>query len=117
MDIFLGVGVVIIVGLLVVLIVRRPAGGVRATDLKTLEERIIRMEGELTKINPAIDRNFRENRKEIAENLERLQSGNEKNLARMQESNEKKLEEMSITSKGERERDVGQVAGASGGSA
>ena len=30
------------------------------------------MEGEINKINPSIDRNFRENRKEINDNLERI---------------------------------------------
>ena len=63
-------------------------------DFEKLEERLIRVEGEVGKISPAIDRNFRENRKEIAENLERLQSSNEKNLAQLRDGNEKKLEQM-----------------------
>ena len=49
------------------------------------------MEGEVAKINPEIDRNFRENRKEIAENLERLQNGNEKKLEEMRETVDEKL--------------------------
>ena len=49
------------------------------------------MEGEMSKINPEIDRNFRENRKEIAENLERLQTGNEKKLEEMRETVDEKL--------------------------
>lgn len=60
-------------------------------DLKPLEERLIRVEGEVNKLNPAIDRNFRENRKEIAENLERLQNGNEKKLEEMRETVDEKL--------------------------
>ena len=63
-------------------------------DYKKLEERLIRMEGEVAKINPEIDRNFRENRKEIAENLERMQDSNAKNLEQVRTSNEKKLEQM-----------------------
>ena len=55
------------------------------------------MEGEVGKINPSIDRNFRENRKEIAENLERMQTSNEKSLEQVRTSNEKKLEEMRET--------------------
>ena len=49
------------------------------------------MEGEVAKINPEIDRNFRENRKEIADNLERLQAGNEKKLEEMRETVDEKL--------------------------
>ena len=60
-------------------------------DLKPLEERLIRVEGEVNKLNPAIDRNFRENRKEIAENLERIQTGNEKKLEEMRETVDEKL--------------------------
>lgn len=56
-----------------------------------MEERLIRVEGEVGKINPSIDRNFRENRKEIADNLERLQVGNEKKLEEMREVVDEKL--------------------------
>ena len=62
-----------------------------SVDLKPLEERLIRVEGEVNKLNPAIDRNFRENRKEIAENLERIQTGNEKKLEEMRETVDEKL--------------------------
>ena len=89
MDIFLGVMGVIIIGLLLALIFKKPAEGKQ--DFKTLEERLIRMEGEVAKINPEIDRNFRENRKEIAENLERIQTGNEKKLEEMRETVDEKL--------------------------
>ena len=83
------VGVIVIV-LLVVLILKKPKVETGA-DFKTMEERLIRVEGEVSKINPAIDRNFRENRKEIAENLERLQTGNEKKLEEMRETVDEKL--------------------------
>lgn len=96
MDIVLGVMGAIIIVLLLVLIFRKPMKG-ESADFKSMEERLIRVEGEVGKINPAIDRNFRENRKEIAENLERLQVGNEKKLEQMQNSNEKSLEQMRET--------------------
>jgi DNA recombination protein RmuC len=54
------------------------------------------MEGEVNKINPAIDKNFRDNRKEISENLERIQNVNAKNLELLRSSNEKKLEQMRV---------------------
>lgn len=111
MDIFLGVMGVMIVILLIVVIVlllRKNSSSSYNADFKAMQERLIRVEGELGKINPAIDRNFRENRKEISENLERMQnsntkslellrSGNEKKLEQMRQSNEKSLEEMRET--------------------
>lgn len=111
MDIFLGVMGVMIVILLIVVIVlllRKNSSSSDNADFQAMQERLIRVEGELGKINPAIDRNFRENRKEISENLERMQnsntkslellrSGNEKKLEQMRQSNEKSLEEMRET--------------------
>ena len=90
MDIVLGVMGVIIIILLIVLIVKKPASE-KSPDFKSMEERLIRMEGQVKEINPSIDRNFRENRKEIAENLERLQTGNEKKLEEMRETVDEKL--------------------------
>ena len=93
MDIFLGVMGAVIVILLITIIVltlkKKPES--KDADYKKMEERLIRMEGEIAKLNPEIDRNFRENRKEIAENLERLQSGNEKKLEEMRETVDEKL--------------------------
>ena len=88
---------VIIIGLLVVLILRKPAQPEKSADFKAMEERLIRVEGEVGKINPAIDRNFRENRKEINENLERMQNSNAKSIEQLRTGNEKKLEEMRET--------------------
>ena len=90
MDIALMVMGVTIIILLIVLLVRKPKQESRA-DFKSMEERLIRVEGQVKEINPAIDRNFRENRKEIAENLERLQVGNEKKLEEMRETVDEKL--------------------------
>lgn len=99
MEIILGVmGAVIILLLLgIIILVLRKKPQENAADYKKMEERLIRMEGEIAKLNPEIDRNFRENRKEIAENLERLQTSNEKGLEQVRTSNEKKLEEMRET--------------------
>ncbi len=94
MDIALMVVGVIIVALLLVLIFRKPAAANDSAEYKSMEERLIRMEGQVKEISPAIDRNFRENRKEIAENLERIQSSNEKSLELLRTGNEKKLEQM-----------------------
>lgn len=99
MDVFLGVVGVIAIILLVVAIVLllKKNDDKESADYKSMEERLIRLEGELSKINPSIDRNFRENRKEIAENLERMQNSNEKSIEQLRAGNEKKLEEMRET--------------------
>ena len=81
-------GVTII--LLIILILKKPKVEV-PNDFKAMEEKLIQLQGEVEKINPSIDRNFRENRKEISENLERLQNGNEKKLEEMRETVDEKL--------------------------
>ena len=97
MDIILGVMGGVIIVLLLVLIARKPKQAEESADFKAMEERLIRVEGEVGKINPAIDRNFRENRKEIADNLERMQNNNAKSIEQLRTGNEKKLEEMRET--------------------
>ena len=100
MNIFLGrVGVLIIALLIavIVLLLKKDSGKKEGVDFKMLNERLIRMEGEVSKINPGIDRNFRENRKEINENLDRMRASNEKSLDQLRTGNEKKLEEMRET--------------------
>ena len=89
--------IIILLIVAIVLLVKKSGDGKTSADFKAMEERLIRVEGEVGKINPAIDRNFRENRKEIAENLERIQTSNEKSLEQVRTSNEKKLEEMRET--------------------
>ena len=94
MEIILGVVGAVIILLLVfviVLLLRKPSNPEKSADFKAMEERLIRVEGEVSKINPSIDRNFRENRKEISENLVRLQTGNEKKLEEMRETVDEKL--------------------------
>ncbi|MBR2994764.1 DNA recombination protein RmuC [Candidatus Saccharibacteria bacterium] len=100
MDIlFIVMSILIIVLLIVVivLLVRKNSHNAEAFDYNALSERLIRMEGEMGKINPTIDRNFRENRKEISENLERIQDSNAKSIEQLRTGNEKKLEEMRET--------------------
>ena len=91
-----GVMGVVIIGLLLVVIFKRPRAENNAekAELKQLEEKLIRIDGEISKISPAIDRNFRENRKEIAESLERMQNSSAKSIERMQSSNAKSIEEL-----------------------
>lgn len=90
------IGGIIIVLLIITiaLLLRKDSSKTKSAELKVMEERLIRVEGEVGKINPAIDRNFRENRKEIAESLERMQTSSEKSLAQLRDGNEKKLEQM-----------------------
>ena len=93
------IGGIIIVLLIVVIVLfakNSKQSGLPA-DFKSMEERLIRVEGQVKEINPSIDRNFRENRKEISENLMRLQNSNEKSIEQLRTGNEKKLEEMRET--------------------
>ena len=92
--IVLGAIIVVLFIVTIVLLLRKNSNPSELADFKTMNERLIRVEGEVGKINPAIDRNFRENRKEISENLERMQSSNTKSLELLRTGNEKKLEQM-----------------------
>ena len=88
-------GVIIVLLIIaIVLLMRKNSDNGDKADFKAMEERLIRVEGEVGKINPSIDRNFRENRKEISENLERMQDSNTKSLELLRTGNEKKLEQM-----------------------
>lgn len=90
MDTLLVIMGVIIILLLLVLIFKKPKVDL-GRDFARMNERMIKMEGEIDKLNPAIDRNFRENRKEISDNLHLLQAGNEKKLEEMRETVDEKL--------------------------
>lgn len=83
----------IVVGILVILVCRRPVG----SDTARIEERLIRVEGELDKLTPKIEGAFRENRREIAENLQGIQRTVDTRVKSLQDDNAKKLEEMRLT--------------------
>lgn len=89
--------IIILLAIVIALLLRKNNNSAELANYKAMEERLIRMEGEVGKINPSIDRNFRENRKEISENLERMQNSNAKSIEQLRTGNEKKLEEMRET--------------------
>ena len=90
----MGGAIIVLLIIAIVLLMRKSSDNGDKADFKAMEERLIRVEGEVGKINPSIDRNFRENRKEISENLERMQDSNTKSLELLRTGNEKKLEQM-----------------------
>ncbi len=85
---------VIVIILLVALLLRRPTA---QSDNAALIERLIRIEGELDKLTPKIETAFRENRKEISDNLYGIQRTVDTRVKNLQEENTKKLEEMRLT--------------------
>lgn len=96
MDILLVILGAANVALLLFLIIKKPANESKV-DLKPLEERLIRVEGSLEKLTPAIDHNFRENREEISKNLDSISRTIDLRVKNLQEGNEKKLEAMRET--------------------
>ena len=83
----------IVIGLLVLLVFRRPA----SIGTARIEERLIRVEGELDKLTPKIEGAFRENRREISDNLQGIQRTLDTRVKSLQDDNSKKLEEMRLT--------------------
>lgn len=92
-------------GLLVILIARKPVARV---DTTKLEERLIRVEGQLDELTPKIEDAFRENRreittnlqdsrKELSDNLQLIQKTVDTRVKSLQDDNSKKLEEMRLT--------------------
>ena len=94
MEIFLVILGVANIALLLFLLTKKPS---TAVDLDPIKERLIRVEGSLEKLNPSIDRNFRENREEISKNLDNISRTFDLRVKNLQEGNEKKLEEMRET--------------------
>lgn len=93
---FLIIGLCLInLGLLFILFMRKPVSS--RSEMLKIEERLIRVEAELDKLTPKIENAFRENRKEIAENLQNIQTTLDVRVQRLQEDNSKKLEEMRLT--------------------
>lgn len=94
MDVALVVLCGIAIVLLLLLLFRRPVARV---DTSRLEERLIRVESELDKLSPKIESEFRENRKEISDNLQGIQRTVDSRVKSLQDDNAKKLEEMRQT--------------------
>lgn len=61
-------------------------------NFEKIFEKLARIEGDVDKISPKIDENFRENRKEITENFKNIQNSNEKKLEQMRETVDEKLQ-------------------------
>ncbi len=93
MEIFIIGLLLVVIGILIILVCRRPVG----SDTARIEERLIRVEGELDKLTPKIEGAFRENRREISENLQGIQRTVDARVKSLQEDNSKKLEEMRLT--------------------
>ena len=93
MEIFIIGLLLVVIGILIILVCRRPVG----SDTARIEERLIRVEGELDKLTPKIEGAFRENRREISENLQGIRRTVDARVKSLQEDNSKKLEEMRLT--------------------
>lgn len=93
MEILIVALLFVILALLIFLLCRRPAG----ISTARIEERLIRVEGELDKLTPKIEAAFRENRREISENLQGIQRTVDTRVKSLQDDNSKKLEEMRLT--------------------
>lgn len=90
MEIFLLIlGGLNVILLLVLILSKAPKSG--QADYKALEERLIRVEGAVDKVAPKIESGFRENRKEISDNLRQIQESNAKKLEEMRETVDEKL--------------------------
>lgn len=68
-----------------------------AENTKKINERMIRIEGEVDKLTPKISNEFRENRKELSDNFQTVQKTIDNRVKNLQEENTKKLEEMRET--------------------
>ncbi len=94
MEILLVILCIIIILLLVASIFRRPSSTI---GLSRLEERLIRIEGELDRLTPKVEEAFRNNRKEISDNLQGIQRTLDTRVRDLQDDNAKRLEEMRLT--------------------
>ena len=102
MDIILLIIGAVIIILLIVLILKKPSSSDQfasdaAATAKKLDERMIRIESEVDKLTPKISTEFRDNRKEISENLQNIQKTVDARVKDLQAENTKKLEEMRET--------------------
>lgn len=93
MDILIISLLIFITILLVVMVLRRPAGG----DSRAIQERLVRLESEVEKLTPRIESEFRENRREISENFSQIQKTVDTRVKSLQEDNSVRLEQMRQT--------------------
>ena len=93
MVIIVMLGVVIVL-LILVLFKTNGQGG---RDFEKINERMIRIEGEIDKLTPKISQEFRENRKELSDNFQIIQKTVDVRVKSLQDDNAKKLEEMRET--------------------
>lgn len=93
MDILIIGLLIFITILLVVMVLRRPAGG----DSRAIQERLVRLESEVEKLAPRIESEFRENRREISENFSQIQKTVDTRVKSLQEDNSVRLEQMRQT--------------------
>lgn len=94
MDILILILLLSIILLLILNFLRKPTARL---DTSHFEERLIRVEGALDKLAPQIETEFRENRKEISENLQTVGRTLDSRVKLLQDDNSKKLEEMRLT--------------------
>ena len=94
MDMLTVILLVVIVLLLIVNFFRKP---VTRLDTSRFEERLIRVESALDKLAPQIETEFRENLKEIDENLQTVGRTIDSRVRLLPYDNYKKLEEMRLT--------------------
>ncbi len=94
MDIILIVLLLVLITLTVINLLRKPTARL---DTSRFEERLIRVEGALDKLAPQIENEFRENRKEISDNLQTVGRTLDSRVKLLQDDNNKKLEEMRLT--------------------
>lgn len=95
MEVITIVLLLVALGILIYITVRKPTPP--SIDTSKLEERLIRVEAELDKIAPKIENEFRDNRKEISDNLQGIQKTVDMRVKSLQDDNSKKLEEMRMT--------------------
>lgn len=94
---------VVVIGLLIISLLTKKQSGdsgeVRklTESFEKMSERMARVEGEIDKLTPKISQEFRENRKEISDNLQGIQKTVDSRVKSLQDDNAKKLEEMRET--------------------
>lgn len=94
MDILILILLIVSIILLLLNLFRKPTARL---DTGRFEERLIRVEGALDKLAPQIETEFRENRKEISDNLQTVGRTLDSRVKLLQDDNNKKLEEMRLT--------------------